>query len=70
MDSKIIKQVSSAKYLGIIINKNINLSVHISNNSSYTLSFLHRNLKSCPSHIKVLCYKFLVMSILEYACTI
>ena len=34
------------------------------------MGFLHRNLKSCPLHIKESCYKSLVISILEYACTI
>ena len=75
VDSKIIKQVSSAKHLGITINKNkFNWSVHISNISKKAISalgfFLLTTLKSCPSHIKESCYKFLVMPILELACTI
>ena len=73
MDSKIIKQVSSAKYLGITINENLNWSFHISNISrkaSSALCFLHRNLKSFHSHIKEPYSKSLVIPNLEYVCTI
>ena len=54
--------------------KNCNAwSEHISkitNKANGTLSFLHRNLKNCPSHIKSSCYKSLVVPILEYGCTV
>jgi len=62
--------ISSAKYLGIIIDEKLNWSKHISIISSSTLGFLNRNLKFCPLHIKESCYKSLVIPILEYACTI
>ena len=73
MDGTAIKQVSSVKYLGITINEKLNWSEHISNISkkaSSVLGFLHRNLKSCPPHIKESCYKSLVIPILEYSCTV
>ena len=48
MGSKIIKQVLSAKYLGITINENLNYTVHISTISklkaSSALDVLQRNL--------------------------
>jgi len=70
MDSITIKQVPSAKYLGITINEKLNWSKHISIISSSALGFLSRNLKFCPLHIKESCYKSLVIPILEYACII
>jgi len=73
MDNTTIKQVSSAKYLGITINESLKWSEHISvisKKASSILGFLHRILKSCPMHIKESCYKSLVIPILEYACTI
>lgn len=73
MDAKSIKQVTSAKYLGITINEKLQWAEHISNitkKANATLGFLHRNLKKCPSHIKTSCYKSLIIPILEYACTI
>ena len=73
MDTEIIKQVTSAKYLGIIINEKLQWAEHISNitrKASATLGFLHRNLKNCPPFIKNSCYKTLIVPILEYACTI
>ena len=72
MDTKSIKQVSSAKYLGITINEKLQWAENISNyhkKASATLGFLHRNLNKCPSFIKIFCYKSLIISILEYACT-
>ena len=73
MDAKSIKQVSSAKYLGITINKKLQWAEHIYNitkKSSATLGFLHRNLNKCPiwSFIKSFCYKSLIILTLEYAC--
>ena len=34
------------------------------------LGFLCRNLRNCPTRIKISCYRSLVIPILEYACTI
>ena len=73
MDTNSIKQVSSAKYLGVTINEKLQWADHISNitkKASATLGFLHRNLNRCPSFIKTFCYKSLIIPILEYACTV
>ena len=73
MNTKTIKQVTSAKYLGITINEKLRWAEHISNISkkaNATLGFLHRNLKKCPSFIKNSCYKSLIVPILEYCCTV
>ena len=73
MDINSIKQVSSAKYLGVTINEKLQWAEHISNitkKASATLGFLHRNLNRCPSIIKTFCYKSLIIPILEYACTV
>ena len=73
MESNIIKQVSSVKYLGITINEKLQWSEHISNitnKANSTLGFLRRNLKSCPPHIKSSSYKSLVVPILEYGSTV
>ena len=73
MESKIIKQVSSVKYLGITINEKLQWAEHISNitkKASNTLGFLHRNLKHCPPHIKSSCYKSLVVPVIKYGCTV
>ena len=73
MDAKSIKQVSSAKYLGITINEKLQWAEHISNitkKASAILGFLHRNLNECSLFIKSFCYKFLIILSLEYACTV
>ena len=73
MESKIIKQVSSVKYLGITINEKLQWAQHISNitkKASNTLGVLHRNLKHCPPHIKSSCYKSLVVPVIEYGCIV
>ena len=64
MESKMVKQVSSVKYLGITMNeKNYN------GQNMCSLGFLHRNLKSCQPYIKSSCYKSLVVPIIEYGST-
>jgi len=70
MESNIIKQVSS---LGITINEHLQWSEHISNitnKANIALGFLHRYLKSCPPHIKISCYKSLIVPIIEYGSTV
>ena len=72
METNIIKQVTSVKYLGITINEKLQWSEHISkitNKANGTVSFLCRNLKNYPSHIKNSCYKSLA-PVLEYGCTV
>ena len=70
MNKITIKEVPSAKYLGITINSHLTWSNHIDNICNKALSikaFLQRNLTSCPSNIKLLCYITMIRSILEYA---
>ena len=68
-----IKEVSSSKYLGITITNKLTWSTHINNITNKALSikaFLQRNLRSCPSHIKLQCYTTMIRPILEYANTV
>ena len=56
MDVKIIKQVTSAKYIGITINEKLQWTEHISNitkKASAILEFLYRNLKSVLHLLKM-----------------
>ena len=65
-----IQQVEHAKYLGIIIDKNLTWSEHVKkvvNKTNSVKGFLHRNLTKCPLSIKSSCYLSLVRhTILEY----
>ena len=70
MSNAKIKEVSTAKYLGVTINNHLTWSNHIDNICHKALSvksFLQCNLTSCPPNIKLLCYITMVRSILEYA---
>ena len=65
-----IQEVSSTKYLGVTISNDLSWSTHITNITSKALSvkaFLQRNLKSCPTQIKLKCYNAMIRPILEYA---
>ena len=65
-----IQEVSSTKYLGVTITNDLSWSTHITNITSKALSvkaFLQRNLKSCPTQIKLKCYNAMIRPILEYA---
>ena len=64
-----IHKVSTAKFLGVIIDHNLSWSDHIgavSRKANGVLSFLQRNLKKCSSSIKSLSYFTYVRPILEY----
>ena len=68
-----IQQVEHAKYLGIIIDKNLTWSEHVKkvvNKANSVRGFLQRNLTKCPLPIKSSCYLSLVRPILEYTCAI
>ena len=72
MITVLIHKVSTAKYLGVIIDHNLSWSGHIGAvshkaNGVSTIAFLQRNLKKCSSSIKSLAYFTYVMPILEYA---
>ena len=68
IDNKPIKQVTTAKYLGVTIDKNLNWSEHtsrIANKANFGLGFLQHNIGKCSSEVKCLCYKSLVHPILS-----
>jgi len=65
-----IKEVTHAKYLGVIIDQNLSWNEHIKQISSKATkvnAFLYRNLYHCPVNTKLNCYKAMVRPILEYA---
>ena len=68
-----LEKVTSAKYLGVTMQQNMKWNNHInqlSKKANSTRAFLQRNLRSCPRHVKILCYKTLLRPILEYGCEI
>jgi len=68
-----LKEVSSAKYLGITISQDLEWSRHvdeISRKANNTLAFLRRNLKYCPRQAKQAAYFALVRSTVEYSSAI
>ena len=65
-----LDQVNEAKYLGITISDELDWSPHIdfiTSKASNNLSFLMRNLRSCPQSLRELAYISLVRSQLDYA---
>ena len=74
MNDMHIQQVEHAKYLGIIIDKNLTWSEHVKkvvNKANSVRGFLlQRNLTKCPLSIISSYYLSLVRPILEYACGI
>ena len=68
-----LKNVSSAKYLGVTINNAVSWDNHISNTCSKAnraQGFLRRNLKISASNIKEKAYKVFVRPLLEYAASV
>ena len=69
----ILTITKSAKYLGVIIDSNLNWNEHINKTTSKansTLAFIQRNTYSCPKNVKEKCYKAFVRPILEYGCCV
>ena len=67
-----IKEVTSTKYLGVLIDHKLTWNDHIQSiihKAAQINGFLYRNLRQCPAHIKV-CYKSMVRPILEYASSV
>ena len=65
-----LEEVSSAKYLGVTLQKNLSWNTHIDSTAkkaNNTRAFLQRNLQQYPRKTKELCYKTLVRPIMEYA---
>ena len=68
-----LENVSTTKYLGVIIQDNLKWESHISsitNKANKTLGFLRRNLKIGNKKTKETAYKTLVRPLLEYAATV
>ena len=69
----ILETISSAKCLGVTINRDMNWSEYINNvctKANKTLDFLKRNLKISSRKIKEMAYKSYVRPALEYACSV
>ena len=67
-----IKDTNHIKYLGVYIDNKLTWNKHIDfvvNKATNVKSLLQRNLKSCPTYMKNLCYLSLIRPILEYAST-
>ena len=65
--------VSSAKYLGVSIDKALNWNTHIANitkKANGVKAFLQRNMAQCPRKTKETCYEHLVRPLVEYASSI
>ena len=74
MHGQPIKGVSSAKYLGVIIDQTLSWLKHVSitllPKANCTKAFLQQNLLMCPPCIKATCYQTYIQPILEYTATI
>lgn len=63
----------SYKYLGVCITHNMSWNIrinHISANTNFMLGYLKQNVKLAPVSLKLLLFKTLVRSKLEYAAAI
>lgn len=64
--------VKSGKYLGVTLTDNLSWNAHVdqvTKKANNTLSFLRRNLSSCPRQTKAQTYQTMVRPVLEYAST-
>ena len=69
----VIQKVSHIKYLGVTIDSQLSWNEHlkaIAKKANAVKGFLHQNISSCPTRIKLNCYKSLVRPILEYAAVV
>ena len=75
MCGQILKTVSSAKYLGVIISSDNLLSWHeqiaaATKKGNTTLHLIARNLKKCPRSTRALAYTILVRPKVEYCASV
>ena len=73
IESTPIKEVTSAKYLGVTIDSKLTFNDHvqsITNKANQINAFIYRNLRQCPSTVKCNCYKSMVRPVLKYASTV
>ena len=69
----VLKETTKAKCLGVTIDKTLSWNIHIdtvTKRANQTISFLQRNLSSCPKDIKEASYMTLVRPQLENAATV
>ena len=68
-----LQETDSHSYLGIRITKDLNWNKHIHQitaSANRTLTFIRRNLHSCPINIKTTAYTTLVRPLLEYSSSV
>ena len=68
-----LNEVLHTKYLGVFIDKGLTWSKHIdyiASKANQALAFLQRNLISCPTQVKINCYKSFVCPIMDYCSTV
>ena len=66
-----LEVTEKAKFFGVNLNLKWNHHVDITTKSANSASsFLQRNIRDCPLKTKVLCYKTLVLPLLEYAAVV
>ena len=73
MQGLVIKETEHIKYLDVTTNKHLSFNEHINriaHKANSVKSFLQRNIKTCPTSVKENCYKIMVRSVMEYACTV
>ena len=73
LHGQILKKVNTAKYLGVLLSKDLSWSPHVdstAHRANQKLGFNRRNLRGSPITSKCLAYTSLVRSGMEYAASI
>ena len=73
LDNTFLKEVTSNPYLGLNISDDLTWNYHINSmckKASSTLGFIRRNLQRCPKETRLMAYRSLVRSTLEYGAVI
>ena len=71
--NKSLERVNEAKYLGVILHKNLSWKSHVNmlcKKANNTRNFLQRNLRGCTRSTKVKAYQTYVKPIVNYASTV
>ena len=73
LSGQVLEEVKDAKYLGVTVSDDLELTKHINaitTKANSKLSFLRRNLKGCLEKLRETAYFALVRSFLEYSATV